>query len=86
MKRQIIFLGALMTGSIVLAQTNEGRVGINTPEPKATLDVVASPDVSSRIDGFIAPRLKGNELKAKDALYTTDQTLQQVLQQIRCSK
>jgi hypothetical protein len=35
--------------------------------------VVASPSNATRIDGFIAPRLKGSELKAKDALYTTAQ-------------
>ena len=58
----------------VSAYAQEGRVGINTTTPAATLDVVASPSVSTRIDGFIAPRLEGNELKSKDALYTSDQT------------
>ncbi len=68
-----IFLTAtlFLTGTLAFAQ--EGRVGVNTNTPAATLDVAASPDVATRIDGLIAPRLKGSELKAKDALYTTAQ-------------
>lgn len=57
----------------ILAYAQEGRVGINTSNPAATLDVVASPSVPTRIDGFIAPRLKGSELKSKNSLYTSDQ-------------
>ncbi|MDH1603981.1 MULTISPECIES: hypothetical protein [Empedobacter] len=68
MKKHIILLGALTISSLAYSQ-----VGINTETPKATLDVVASPDMPERIDGFIAPRLEGNELSAKDALYTADQ-------------
>ena len=58
----------------ISAYAQEGRVGINTSNPAATLDVVASPSISTRIDGFIAPRLEGSELKSKDSLYTSDQT------------
>ena len=46
-----------------------GQVGINTSVPQATLDVVASPLNNTKIDGLIAPRLTGAELKSKDALY-----------------
>ena len=74
MKKQIILLSTITLSTLALAQTNEGRVGINTPEPKATLDVMASPDVASRVDGFIAPRLEGDALQSKNALYTADQT------------
>lgn len=49
------------------------QVGINTESPKATLDVIASPNDSNKTDGFIAPRLKGSELKAKNSRYGTDQ-------------
>jgi len=49
------------------------QVGINTDSPKATLDVTASVSDLSKTDGFIAPRLKGSELKAKDTLYTSGQ-------------
>jgi len=61
---------ALLGASLTMAQ-----VGINTEEPKATLDVVASPDDLTKTDGFIAPRLTGDDLRAKNALYNApDQT------------
>ncbi|ANF49095.1 hypothetical protein A0O34_00330 [Chryseobacterium glaciei] len=50
------------------------QVGINTATPNATFDVTAIPSDLSKTDGFIAPRLKGTELKAKDANYTLLQT------------
>ena len=68
MKKNIILLGSLILSSAAYSQ-----VGIDTDTPKATLDIKASPSISTRIDGFIAPRLKGSELKAKDGLYTTAQ-------------
>jgi hypothetical protein len=49
------------------------QVGIDTTEPKATLDVTAKPADLSKIDGIIAPRLSGNELKSKDGLYGPNQ-------------
>ena len=68
-----IFIAAIFLTISGTAYAQEGRVGINTSTPAATLDVVASPSNTTRIDGFIAPRLKGSELKAKDGLYTTAQ-------------
>ena len=68
-----IFIAAVFLTISGTAFAQEGRVGINTSTPAATLDVVASPSNETRIDGFIAPRLKGSELKAKDDLYTTAQ-------------
>ena len=68
-----IFIAAIFLTISGTAFAQEGRVGINTSTPAATLDVVASPSIPTRIDGFIAPRLKGSELKAKDDLYTTAQ-------------
>ena len=68
-----IFIAAVFLTISGTAFAQEGRVGINTSTPAATLDVTASPSISTRIDGFIAPRLKGSELKAKDGLYTTAQ-------------
>lgn len=49
------------------------QVGIDTAEPKATLDVRAKPADLLQADGIIAPRLSGNELKAKDNVYGTSQ-------------
>ena len=68
-----IFIAAIFLTISGTAYAQEGSVGINTSTPAATLDVTASPSISTRIDGFIAPRLKGSELKAKDGLYTTAQ-------------
>lgn len=49
------------------------QVGINTETPGATLDVVGKATTTTDADGIIAPRLTGDQLKAKDAAYTTAQ-------------
>ena len=54
MKNKYLLLFTLTFSGIAFSQ-----VGINTENPAATLDVVASPAVVDRIDGLIAPRLKG---------------------------
>ena len=66
-----IFIAAIFLTISGTAYAQEGSVGINTSTPAATLDVVASPNDTNKTDGFIAPRLKGSELKAKN--YGTDQ-------------
>jgi hypothetical protein len=48
------------------------QVGINTNQGQATLDVVGFPSTTSKLDGIIAPRLTGNQLRAKN--YTSAQT------------
>ena len=48
------------------------QVGINTNNPKATLDIQKGVTPNS-VDGFITIRISGNDLKAKDALYGADQ-------------
>ena len=68
MKKRIILLGALTLSSLIYSQ-----VGIDTETPKATLDVAAKPSDLTKPDGFIAPRLTGMQLKAKDGLYNADQ-------------
>lgn len=68
MKKQFISL------SIVISGLSFAQVGINTETPKATLDIVATPADLTKIDGLIAPRLKGSELKAKDSNYGSPQT------------
>ncbi len=52
--------------------TLSAQVGINTPEPKATLHVKESGN-STSVEGIIPPRLTGDELKAKDLIYSGDQ-------------
>ncbi|WP_265426661.1 beta strand repeat-containing protein [Chryseobacterium sp. YIM B08800] len=67
MKKIIITIGVLVSGAAY------SQVGIDTETPKATLDVKGKPSDVTKADGIIAPRLKGSELKSKDALYTADQ-------------
>lgn len=50
------------------------QIGINTESPKATLDVVGKPGVVTSADGVIAPRMTGDQLKAKDLVYLAEQT------------
>ncbi|CAI8717476.1 hypothetical protein [Chryseobacterium sp. IT-36CA2] len=47
------------------------QVGIGTGQPQATFDIVGSPSNASKLDGVIAPRLTGIQLKAKN--YTVAQ-------------
>ncbi|WP_326983340.1 hypothetical protein VUJ46_01985 [Chryseobacterium sp. MYb264] len=65
-KTYFVFVG-LLTSAALTAQ-----VGINTPNPQATLHVKES-GVSTKVDGVIPPRLTGDELKAKDQVYTNNQ-------------
>ncbi|SEV93475.1 hypothetical protein SAMN05421841_0266 [Chryseobacterium wanjuense] len=57
----------------VLSHVFYAQVGINTPNPQATLDVVGQEKNLRKVDGIIAPRLAGNQLKAKDGLYGSSQ-------------
>ncbi|RTZ49955.1 hypothetical protein EJ377_07460 [Chryseobacterium arthrosphaerae] len=67
MKNKLFTLALLSAGLPILAQ-----VGINTGSPQATLDVTGTPETASKLDGIIAPRLTGAQLKAKS--YTSAQT------------
>ncbi|MGH1517953.1 hypothetical protein [Chryseobacterium sp. JK1] len=67
MKKTTILLVSLFTGITVYSQ-----VGINTNSPKATLDVTAKATDATAMDGLIAPRLTGAQLRSKT--YTADQT------------
>ena len=49
-----------------------GQVGINTDTPAATLDIVGKPTETTTMDGIIAPRIQGAQLRAKT--YTSAQT------------
>ena len=69
MIKNVTFTAAILFSTMLMSQ-----VGINTESPKATLDVQSVPADLTKVDGIIAPKLKGTELKAKDQLYATDQT------------
>lgn len=68
-----IMIKKLTTGFALMASVLAfSQVGIHTQSPKATLDVVGSPADNTKLDGIIAPRLSGAQLRAKN--YTTEQT------------
>lgn len=70
--RKLIFSATLLIGTVAIAQTN-GKTGINTTDPKATLEVKGNPESTTAVDGVIAPKIKRNQLISKTA-YATDQT------------
>lgn len=73
----LLALGLIFSGNIINAQT--GRVGINTADPKSTMDISGKKDGSGNLlptdmTGLQAPRLTRAELTAKgNTLYGTDQ-------------
>lgn len=67
MKSKLFTLALLSVGFSLSAQ-----VGINTGQPQASLDVMGFPSDANKLDGVIAPRLTGVQLKAKN--YTAAQT------------
>ncbi|BFO64963.1 hypothetical protein [Chryseobacterium sp. KCF3-3] len=67
MKNKLLTIALLSVSFPILAQ-----VGININQPQATFDIVGSPSNPGKLDGVIAPRLTGIQLKAKN--YTAAQT------------
>ncbi|MFU2094263.1 hypothetical protein ACQ1P2_07900 [Ornithobacterium rhinotracheale] len=61
MKKSILLLSVLAMGGGLYAQQDQGRVGINTPNPKATLDI--SKEGVDDAKGLLIPRLKADEVK-----------------------
>lgn len=70
MKKNLFTILGLSLTSFAFAQN--GGVGINTEAPMTTLDVVGRASDVNKLDGITAPRLTGDELKAKS--YTAAQT------------
>lgn len=63
------------TATNAFVATDAGRVGIGTVAPASTLQVVGSPTVTTALDGIIAPKLTGDQLKAKTYTAAQDGTL-----------
>lgn len=61
-------LSFLGVGALSYAQ--QGNVGVNTDTPQVTLQVDGKAAARTVADGIMAPRLTGNQLKDKDAVYT----------------
>lgn len=56
-----------------LSQAQQGRVGINTTTPAATLDVAANTTDATRPDALLVPRMTRAQLYAKDGAYVAAQ-------------
>lgn len=54
----------------VLSNAALAQIGINTPMPIASLDIVAKRTDGSTAEGVLPPRLSGEEIKAGDSQYT----------------
>jgi hypothetical protein len=65
--KRILLCAALFAASF----TTVAQVGVGNTDPKATLDVTGDAADTASLDGIIAPRLTGDELRAKT--YTADQ-------------
>ncbi|MDR3026323.1 hypothetical protein [Chryseobacterium sp.] len=63
----------MLVGLSALSKAQQGRVGINTTTPAATLDVVANTTDNARPDALLVPRMTRAQLLAKDAAYTAAQ-------------
>ncbi|MPS72419.1 MAG: hypothetical protein E2590_04630 [Chryseobacterium sp.] len=68
MKKRILTSLSFLSFYFVSAQ-----VGINNPEPKATLDVTAKKTDGTTAEGIIAPRLTADQLFSKNDKYAADQ-------------
>ena len=67
MKIKFILLALLFT------TISKAQVGIGNDAPKVTLDISGNPDLTSSVDGLLIPRVTGDELRAKNSIYTNVQ-------------
>lgn len=65
-------LGTTLLFFAIAIQGQEGNVGINTENPVVTLEVAGVPSNTQKADGFLPPRLTGDELFAKSGAYNTE--------------
>lgn len=71
--KKILLTATMLVGFAAVSQAQQGRVGINTNTPAATLDVVATPGDVNRPDALLVPRMSRTALGSKDAAYTLPQ-------------
>ncbi|SDI30047.1 tail fiber domain-containing protein [Chryseobacterium jejuense] len=63
---RLCLVGSITISSLMYSQTG-GRIGMNTPDPKATLDITAKTDGSSQAEGLMIPRLTGDQIQTMTA-------------------
>ena len=66
--KKFLLTATMLVAFTALSQAQQGRVGINTTTPAATLDVVASTD-ATRPDALLVPRLSRADLEARTTAY-----------------
>ncbi|RNA61697.1 hypothetical protein D1631_07025 [Chryseobacterium nematophagum] len=71
--KKILFTTAMLVCFTALSKAQQGRVGINTSAPDATLDIVANTADNTKPDGLLVPRMSRSQLTAKDAAYVAAQ-------------
>ncbi|ATN06257.1 MULTISPECIES: hypothetical protein [Chryseobacterium] len=71
--KKFLLTATMLVCLSALSQAQQGRVGINTTTPAATLDVVANTTDNTRPDALLVPRLTRAQLAAKDGAYVTAQ-------------
>jgi hypothetical protein len=71
--KKFLLTATMLVGFAAISQAQQGRVGINTTTPAATLDVVATTTDNTRPDALLVPRMTRAQLYAKDAVYLAAQ-------------
>ncbi|MDR6404769.1 MULTISPECIES: hypothetical protein [Chryseobacterium] len=71
--KKILLTATMLVGFAALSQAQQGRVGVNTTTPAATLDVVANTTDATKPDALLVPRMTRAQLAAKDAAYVAAQ-------------
>ncbi|HBV14176.1 hypothetical protein [Chryseobacterium carnipullorum] len=64
--KKFLLTATMLVGLSAVSKAQQGRVGINTTTPSATLDVVANTTDNTRPDALLVPRMTAAELSAKD--------------------
>ncbi|WP_284464147.1 tail fiber domain-containing protein [Chryseobacterium sp.] len=63
---RLCLIGSTTITSLLYSQAG-GKIGINTPSPKATLDINAKTDGTSQAEGLMIPRLTGDQIQTMTA-------------------
>ncbi|WP_291875694.1 hypothetical protein [Chryseobacterium sp.] len=71
--KKFLLTATMLVGLSAVSKAQQGRVGINTTTPSATLDVVANTTDNTRPDALLVPRMTEDQLAAKNTAYVAAQ-------------